>query len=333
MTRRIPATIAAAAFTASSALPAAATPLQDTANIVTLQVENDAVSTLRGTSDQYYTSGLRLGYVGGTDQVPAFLERAGRAVWGDGVQRLSLDISQSIFTPRNTQTPNPSRQDRPYAAVLGVTGGLIHDTDRRRTVLSVELGVLGPYAQGKEVQNGFHTIIGDTPNRGWATQLRNEPIFEITPERTWRLPIAQAYGVAFDALPSITVGVGNLRDYVQGGVVFRMGQGLDSDFGVSRIRPGISGTDAYTPTQPFAWYVFAGADAQAVGVDITLNGNTLPGGRHAAPKWDVGEFEAGAAIMLYGVRVTYAQTWQTQEFRTAKSGLFNFGSLAASVRF
>ncbi len=318
------------------ALPAAsafAVPLQDTANIVTLQIENDAVSTLRGTSDQYYTAGQRLGFVSGTNQVPAFLENAGRAVWGDGVQRVSLDLSQSIFTPRNTQTPNPSQQDRPYAAVLGVTGGLIHDTDVHRTVLSVELGVLGPFAQGKEVQNGFHNIIGDTPNKGWSTQLRNEPIFEITPERTWRLPLGEAYGVSFDTLPSITVGAGNLRDYIQGGVVFRMGQGLDSDFGVSRIRPGISGTDAYTPTRPFAWYVFAGADAQAVGVDITLNGNTFPGGRHAAPKWDVGELEAGAAIMLYGVRVTYSQTWQTQEFRTAKSGLFNFGSLTASVRF
>ena len=315
------------------ATPVSAAPLQDTANIVTLQVENDAVSTLHGTSDQYYTSGLRLGYVGGTDQVPAFLENAGHAIWGDGVQRLSLDISQSIFTPRNTQTPNPSQQDRPYAAVLGVTGGLIHDTDTARTVLSVEIGVLGPYAQGEEVQNGFHNIIGDTPNRGWSTQLRNEPIFEITPERTWRVPIAQTYGVSFDALPSVTVGVGNLRDYAQAGLVFRMGQGLNSDFGVARIRPGISGTDAYTPTQDFSWYVFAGADAQAVGIDITLNGNTFPGGRHASPKWDVGELEAGAAVIFRGVRITYAQTWQTQEFRTAKSGLFNFGSLAASVRF
>ena len=311
--RTLASTVAAVALPVASAFAA---PLQDTANIVTLQVENDAVSTLRGTSDQYYTAGQRLGFVSGTNQVPAFLENAGRPVWGDGVQRVSLDLSQSIFTPRNTQTPNPSQQDRPYAAVLGVTGGLIHDTDAHRTVLSVELGVLGPYAQGKEVQNGFHNIIGDTPNRGWATQLRNEPIFEITPERTWRLPLGEAYGVSFDTLPSITVGAGNLRDYVQGGVVFRMGQGLDSDFGVSRIRPGIS----------------AGG-AQAVGVDITLNGNTFPGGRHAAPKWDVGEFEAGAAVMFYGVRVTYSQTWQTQEFRTAKSGLFNFGSLAASVRF
>ncbi len=36
---------------------------------------------------------------------------AGRAVWGDGVQRISIDLSQSIFTPRNTQLspPEPAR--------------------------------------------------------------------------------------------------------------------------------------------------------------------------------------------------------------------------------
>ena len=322
------------AIAASLAAPAArAAPQQDPASIVTLQAENDAVSTLRGTSDQYYTSGLRLGYVSPTTAVPGFLDRLGHGLWGDGVQRVSLNLSQSLFTPHDTQTYSPSPRDRPYAAVLAVTGQLIHDTDTERTVLSVELGAIGPIAQGKEVQNGFHSIIGDTGNKGWPTQLRNGFIGEVTPERTWRIPVGSIGPLALDALPSITVGLGNLRDYVQAGFVFRIGQGLDSDFGVSRIQPGISGTDAYTPTRPVAWYVFAGADGQAVGRDATLNGDPQAGGRHVAPKWDVGELELGAAIMLRGVRVTYSQTWQTQEFRTQRSGLFNFGSVAASVRF
>jgi lipid A 3-O-deacylase len=331
MTRQ---TIVLAAAATLLALPVAqAEPLQDNANIITLQIENDAVSTLKGTSDQYYTSGLRLGWTSGTNQVPSFLDDAGHAIWGDGVQRVSLDITQSIFTPRDTQTPTPSPQDRPYAAVLGVTGSLIHDTDLSRTVLSVELGAIGPIAQGEEVQNGFHNIIGDTPNQGWATQLRDEPIFEITPSRTWRVPLGSFNNVSFDTLPSLTVGVGNLRNYIEVGGIVRAGQGLNSDFGVARIQPGLTGSDAYTPTQPFVWYVFGGVDGQAVGTDITLNGNTFPGGPHAAPKWDVGELEAGAAIIYRGVRVTYTQTWQTQEFRTQKAGLFNFGSLAMSVRF
>ena len=52
----------------------------------------------------------------------------------------------------------------------------------------------------------------------------------------------------------------------------RFGQGLQSDFGAPRVRPGLTGTDAYMATLPFAWYVFAGLDGQAVAWDETLDG-------------------------------------------------------------
>ena len=132
----------------------------------------------------------------------------------------------------------------------------------------------------------------------------------------------------------MTVGVGNVRDYLQTGVSFRLGQGLNSDFGVPRIQPGLSGTDAYAQTRPFAWYVFAGADGQAVARDLFLDGNTWrSGGPHVSKKWYVGEMQAGLAVMYRGLRVSYTQTWQTEEFHGQKGGLFNFGSLAVSAKF
>ena len=76
--------------------------------------------------------------------------------------------------------------------------------------------------------------------------------------------------------------LGDLRDYLQTGVTFRFGQGLDSDFGVPRVRPGLSGGDAFTPTRPFAWYVFAGADGQAVGYDMLLQSSPFRGGPHVS---------------------------------------------------
>ncbi len=316
------------------AAPGLAAPPQDPAGILALQAENDAASTLKGTSDQYYTSGLRLGYTSGTNAVPDALSGLGRAVWGDGVQRISLDISQSIFTPRYTQISPPDPRDRPYAGYLNATLGLLHDSDNARSLLALSLGVIGPSALGRQVQNGFHDLIGDTPNRGWSAQLKDEPAIELLAERTYRLPIAQFHGVETDALPALTAGVGTVRDYVQAGVSFRLGQGLDSDFGAPRIRPGLSGSDAYTPTRPFAWYVFAGADGQGIARDVFLDGSTF---RARGPSVDkrpyLGEFQAGLAAMLYGVRVTYTQTWQTDSFKGQKSGLFNFGSLALSARF
>ena len=313
---------------------ARAEPPQDTKGIFTFQVENDSVSTFKGTSDQYYTSGLRLGYTSGTNAVPEFLAGFGRAVWGDGVQRISIDISQSIFTPRNTQLSQPSPRDRPYAGYLNATLGLLHDTDETRSLLALSLGVVGPSALGRVVQNGSHDIIGDTPNRGWSSQLKDEPAIELLAERTFRLPITRFYGLETDALPALTAGVGTVRDYVQAGVSFRLGQGLNSDFGAPRIRPGMSGSDAYVPNRPFAWYVFAGADGQGIARDLFLDGSTFRGRSPSVTKRPyLGELQLGLAAMFYGLRLTYTQTWQTESFKGQKSGLFNFGSFAVSARF
>ena len=339
MTKRTrPLPLAAIALCALATLPprpAAAEPPQDPHGILTMQVENDAVSTLRGTSDQNYTSGLRLGYTTGTTSVPDFLARAGHAVWGDGVQRVSFDLTQSIFTPRNTQLNPPSPNDRPYAAYLALGGALIQDTDNSRSLFGVSLGVIGPAALGRQVQNGFHDIIGDTENKGWHYQLPDDPAFELLLERTYRVPVTHFANLEVDALPALTAGVGTVRDYVQAGASIRLGQGLDSDFGAPRIRPGLSGNDPYTPTRPFAWYVFAGADGQAIARDEFLDGTLLHSNNtlHITKKPFLGEFQAGLAAMFYGVRLTYTQTWQTQSFNRQKAGLFSFGSLAASVRF
>lgn len=313
---------------------ARAEPAQDSHGIYTFQVENDAASTFKGTSDQYYTSGLRLGYTSGTTAIPEFMSGIGRAVWGDGVQRVSFDISQSLFTPRNTQLRTPDPRDRPYAGYLNATLGLLQDTDNTRSLLALSLGVIGPAALGKHVQNGFHSIIGDTPNLGWHSQLQDEPAIELLAERTFRVPVTQFYGLETDALPALTAGVGTVRDYVQAGVSFRLGQGLNSDFGTPRIRAGISGSDAYLPMRPFAWYVFAGADGQGIARDVFLDGSTFRSHSPSVTKRPyLGELEAGLAAMFYGVRVTYTQTWQTDSFKGQKSGLFNFGSLALSARF
>ena len=308
-------------------------PLADPDDIWTIQVENDAVSTQTGTSDRYYTSGLRVGWTSGTDQV-GFASILGHSMFGDGTTRLSLEISQSLFTPSNTQIDPPDPNDRPYAGVLIATGALVHDTSWTRDVASLSLGVVGPGALGRQVQNGFHSIIGDTPNRGWHYQIQDQPAFQLLRQRTWRLPVANFGPFETDALPSATVSLGDIRAYAQVGAVLRIGQGLGSDFGTPRIEPGLNGSDAYTNVRPFAWYVFAGGDGQAVGYDVTLDGSTF---RSRSPgvgsKWDVGEFEGGAAILWHGLRLTYTQTWQTEEFRHARAGLFNFGSLALSAKF
>lgn len=313
-------------------LHAQAQPAPDTSSIWTLQDENASISAGRLT-DRFYVNGLRLGWTSPTTAVPDFLADLGRTLWGSGQQRVAIDLMQQIYTPANTQLINPSPYDRPYAGVLLGNFTLMSDAEDSRSLLTLSLGIVGPGSGAENLQNSFHDVIGQGHTNGWSYQIPNTPAINILHERTWRLPMGSVAGLETDALPALTVALGDLRDYVQAGVQFRIGQGLNSDFGVPRIRPGLSGGDAFTPTRPFAWYVFGGVDGQAVAYDMLLSSTPFRGGRHVSPVWDVGELQGGFAVMAYGMRLTFAYVAQTQEFQGQTGGLHQFGSASISIRF
>ena len=210
---------------------------------------------------------------------------------------------------------------------------LLSDTADSRSVLTLSLGVAGPLAGGGDIQDGFHDLVGKAEVKGWDTQIPNTAAVELLHERTWRLPVAKFGELETDVLPALTLGVGDVRDYAQVGLTFRAGQGLDSDFGVPRPRPGLSGGDAYTPTRPLAWYVFAGVDGQAVAYDLLLQSAPFRSGPHVSPVWDVAEGQVGIAVMAFGLRLTLAYVAQTQEFHGQQCGIHQFASLSLSVRF
>ena len=333
--RNAVATISGAVLLLCSTTLAEATPPADPGSIWTFQGENDSVSTTPGGSDKDYTSGLRIGWTSGTDQVPEFAKQIAAAVWGEGVTRISFDVSQQIYTPTDTHLVHPDPTDRPVAAYLAGTLSLAQDTDRTRSVLAMSFGMIGPSALGRVVQNGFHELIRDHLNSGWGAQLPDEPQLELVGERTWRTDAVHLGGLEGDALPSLTAGVGTVRDYVQTGLILRIGQYLGSDFGVSRIRPGITGGDAFTVgPDELPWYFFVGVDGQAVGRDVFLDGDLLRKSAHVERKPLLGEMEVGIAIIAWhGVRLSYTQTWQTASFKGQTGGLFNFGSLTGSYHF
>ncbi|WP_459674297.1 lipid A deacylase LpxR family protein [Acidisoma sp. 7E03] len=331
---------ALALASAAAVKPAAAQsvlPPEDHGSIVTVRLENDVT----GSTDEYYTSGLELGWTGPTGEVPGFIANAGHALLGAGNQRISISLSQQMYTPSDTQLDPPDPNDRPYAATLLLTGQLIQDTLFTRTRLGLQAGVLGPDAGGEIVQNGFHTLIGDDKNQGWDYQLDNRPVLNFFADRTWRVPLLTLAQdrmlddgpVAMELLPDVTGFVGTEQIYAQAGATLRLGQGLDDDFGAGRLMPGLDGGDAYLPDSGLAWYVFGGVDGRAVAYNTLLEGNSFANGPSVDKKPFVGDFSLGLAVIWHGVRVTFSQTWETHEFTTQQGGLFDFGSVAVSARF
>src|SRR3954453_4153969 len=109
--------ITLAVFVMLPMLTARAQPTPDPQAIWTLQDENASISA-GNITDRLYTNGLRLGWMSPTTKVPNFLEDLGRALWGEGQQRVGFDLSQQIYTPINTALVVPDPHDRPYAGLL-----------------------------------------------------------------------------------------------------------------------------------------------------------------------------------------------------------------------
>ena len=335
MRRRLPRVLAAASLAlgfGAADRAAAQTAAADPAAIWTIQDENASISAAALT-DRYYVNGLRLGWTSPTGAAPGLAADLGRAIWGDGKLRISFDLTQQMYTPAATGTDHPPQGDRPYAGVLLGNFGLTQDTPTTRSTLVLGLGVVGPAALGEQVQNGVHDLIGQAHTHGWGTQLGNEPAIEITSGRVWRLDTGRLGGLETQALPDLEAGIGTVRNYALGGLTMRIGQGLGSDFGAPRLRPGLTGGDVFQPTRPFAWYVFAGVDGQGVAQDVTLNGSLFQSSRRVKLVPFVAEAQLGFAVMAFGARLTYTQVFQTTEFRHQKGGLHELGSLALSMRF
>jgi hypothetical protein len=307
-------------------------PLNDPAGIATIQIENDALAP--AATDRYYTSGERLGYVTPTGVLPSPVASLGHAVFGEGAQRLEIDLQQIIFTPVDTQAYDPDPDDRPYAGQLALHGTLIQDTGTTRSLLQASIGIVGPASLAQSVQNGFHVVIGDTPSKGWHYQLKNEPTLDFLAGRIWRYDLASFDdgAVAIQALPQLTAQLGNTEIFAQGGGIVRIGSGLDSDFGPAVIEPAMNGTDAYTPTQPFVWYVFGGALGRAVAYNMLVQGNAFQSSRGVTLTPLQGDLEFGAAFILFGLRVSATEVFETPEFHH-QAPAFQYGSLAISARF
>ena len=328
--------VAFASALASFTVPAVAqdsSPRVDLGPIWTVRTENDKFSTVPGGTDRYYTAGNQVSYTSAPNGVPQAVSNLGQYIFGGGTTWLGLSVGQQIYTPTDTERIRPDPNDRPYAGYLAATARLIQDVENTRNVVSVSLGVIGPSAGGRLVQNGFHSVIGAAPSHGWASQLQDEPAVELTATRIWRKRLGAVGPLESDILPAATIGVGTVRDYAEIGGRLRIGHGLDRDFGPSRLTDGPNGEDAYLRGDDLGYYIFAGVSAQAIARDAFLDGALTGRSAHVSRRPLMADIEGGLALLWRGTRISYTHTWQTDAFRGQKAGLFNFGTVALSTRF
>ncbi len=322
-------------------------------SIYTFQVENDVFSRLNR-SDRDYTNGLRVGWLSpaltemqpglvAATTVPTFF---GEAPASSVIRRVAVSFGQNIYTPEDTYATQPIYNDRPYAAWLYGSFALQNTYKRpdrktgtdepvRLDTLQLDIGVIGPMAGGAFVQNNWHTLIGVAPTYGWANQLHNELTLGLAFERRWRTGrsiLIEDPKLEVDFIPRLGAALGNVATYASVGGTGRIGKNLRDDFGPTRARPALPGSEAFIGDGSFGWYLFGGIDVQAVARNIFLDGNTDGQSLSVGHRPFVGEAQVGVAVLYGGVRFTYTQVLRTPEFYQ-QDRFTQFGAVNITFRY
>jgi len=312
-------------------------------------------------SDRDYTGGLRLAYTSPNysdwAEVPSVFGL--KNYFGGTIDRLSLIDDSSavdasaeyaqinIYTPNDQKLSPPDPTDHPYAGWVGLGWDVIRQTMYRRAVMEANLGWVGPQSGAEDLQDSFHTSIGDSIPAGWNHQIRNEPVLQLTYRQDWRIPgltnlnpsVRENFG--YDVIAHGVATVGNGWDYAAVGGMARWGYQLPWDFGPSRPRFGEIASLPYQPGGSttsdslggLSVYLCAGGEARAVARDITLDGNTIANSASVVQKPVVGEIYTGLVVTYGHFRGDFLVLFESDTFESQpQSGQYR-GILTIGCQF
>lgn len=289
-----------------------------------LRSDNDVYG--QAGQDENYSAGAYIAWVSptvaGDDTClsggVAWLDRAtGWLRWGSGSERnLLLDYHHSIYTPRDGQRVDIDPDDRPYAATMlfGV-GQQVRDGDRL-AVTRLQLGLVGPSAQGEMAQDALHHLFGRERFKGWDNQIDDLPLVQLSHDRLWRRAArASVLGLESDRIHYLGASAGNARVDARAGVEWRWGIDLADDFGSNPMRAagdGLAPGAEADADEEWDWHVFASLEARGVAHDITLDGH---GDSHSVERKEF-VAEAGLGVVLtHGPwRLAYGHYRRSREF-------------------
>lgn len=312
----------------------------------TFMFEND----LFGNSDQNYTNGIQISWVSpdlsdyrDSERLPGWatgLVEKLPLINEPGLQRnVSFSIGQKIFTPEDISRTDLIVDDQPYAGWLFASAAFHNKNERILDTFEIQLGIVGPASFAEDAQNFVHKLRDIPKARGWSNQLETEPGIVMIGERKqrfWQYDFHKRFGMDF--IGHAGIGVGNIHTYANTGVEARLGWNIPRDFGSTVIRPGgnpnapADSSDPRIGGTPFSAHLFAAITGAAVARNLFLDGNTFSSSHSVDKKHFIGDLILGASVVVYRVKLSYAQVFRSREF-DQQTDNHEFGSISLSYTF
>lgn len=316
-----------------------------TGGTLNIRMDNDLFGSLG--QDQGYTNGLmfnwttpNLGDFQTSPCLPGVVRGVNRYLsWlqpdSYDAQNMAFGLEHLIFTPEDKSRSDLIKDDRPFAGALLLSMGYNTRSGDSLYATQYQLGIVGPAAQARQVQDGLHRILGGERFHGWKHQLHNEPIFQMMHERRTRvLRNAKPHDWGWDLQYRWGGGLGNFTTYAGVGAEWRFGWGVPDDFGTSPLRPASEGTAPMLskPSGDWSGHLFVAVDARWVLRDITLDGNTFRSSHSVHKRPFVADIGYGLAVYRGDWRFTLARYHRTREFDGQKEKPV-YGIITLSKRF
>ena len=295
--------------------------------------ENDAYFEPFIRSDEYYTAGHFVSYLS-----PEFADSwinkiAGFAhLYDKHFTRFFVSINQQIYTPENKYIyddgTTPLKNDILFGAGLYANLSFVSRTRDFMEQFSLDIGVVGPLALGKEVQNGLHKITNKDIARGWDYfGLKNEALINLHYGLIWRWVFIEDF---FDVLPHFQISLGNAYTAANAGARFRVGYGIRNDFGFQKLKSRFAQNIADDGLKIYAVF---GINGSVVGRDMFIQGNSF-GGAKSGVKLNhfLYEIEFGAMIGWKYLSFGYIYTAESKRFKEQK-WQHEYGSIRLEIMF
>lgn len=166
----------------------------------------------------------------------------------------TASLLHESYTPSSIRSDNVLREDRPYAALAAIKlEGFAYGGKGVESISSaVTLGVIGPPAQGREIQTAIHRATGDFIPLGWQHQIRTDVLINYGIE--YRRSFLRSSVFRLTAVTSADAGT----------LQSRLGAGL-----MAMLRPLATTRSAIQPS------FFAAANGRLIGYDARLQGGVF----------------------------------------------------------